>query len=668
MAAQGDIVFAIGADIGPLVAGSRGATSALAGMEKSGRELERQLQRIGQAGVDFQRKINAATGVTKQFAQSARASADAFQAFDRARSQVDSLRASIDPLFAASKRYEGAVEQLDAALEMGAITAREHAQMLDLVGNAYLGANNQAAALAGRVDAAGAGAGAAKTQFQNLGFQIQDFAVQVGSGTSASQALGQQLPQLLSGFGLLGVALGTAAAVTIPLLGMAFGSAGSSGAALKAALDELKATTDLLDGSFDILQLSTDELTAKYGSAAQRVMEFALAQAELNAAQAGSRLEDEIKILDRLITRYLSSTTEGLRFEKVLGRISETFGVTRDQAVDLEAALQAFWLADGFQDQQRELQRIVELLKQYGISLSQLPPEMQSAISEMITLSNETDRARVIMERLAAASQNVSVGVPLFEQGLSGTGLLPPVSTVTPANTGGGGGGGAQDKTKTELERLQEDLMTAEELQLASYQKQQETLQAALDRKLVTLQEYNDLMQSAQKAHQEEMASIDAYRYGDGLQKTGQFLGDMANAFQSGNDKMQRAGRIFGAAEALVNSWRAYTQTLADPSLPFFAKFAAGASVLAAGMSAVAAIKSGSKGGGAAAAPSRSSVSSGGGGGSTGGAAAAPDKVQTVNISMTGDVIGRPGLEELFKLLDKGVKQGYRIGGYNFVG
>jgi hypothetical protein len=52
---------------------------------------------------------------------------------------------------------------------------------------------------------------------QNFGFQVQDFAVQVGAGTSASQALAQQLPQLLSGFGLLGIALGTASAIAIPL-------------------------------------------------------------------------------------------------------------------------------------------------------------------------------------------------------------------------------------------------------------------------------------------------------------------------------------------------------------------------------------------------------------------------------------------------------------------
>ena len=55
-------------------------------------------------------------------------------------------------------------------------------------------------------------------QARNVGYQVQDFAVQVGSGTSVMQALGQQLPQLLSSFGMLGIVLGTLAAVAIPVI------------------------------------------------------------------------------------------------------------------------------------------------------------------------------------------------------------------------------------------------------------------------------------------------------------------------------------------------------------------------------------------------------------------------------------------------------------------
>ena len=53
---------------------------------------------------------------------------------------------------------------------------------------------------------------------QNMSFQVGDFATQVGAGTSASVALGQQLPQLLGGFGILGAAMGAVVAIGVPLV------------------------------------------------------------------------------------------------------------------------------------------------------------------------------------------------------------------------------------------------------------------------------------------------------------------------------------------------------------------------------------------------------------------------------------------------------------------
>jgi len=63
---------------------------------------------------------------------------------------------------------------------------------------------------------------------QNASFQLGDFATQVGAGTSASIALGQQLPQLLGGFGILGAVLGAVVAVAVPLTRAFQGLAGDS--------------------------------------------------------------------------------------------------------------------------------------------------------------------------------------------------------------------------------------------------------------------------------------------------------------------------------------------------------------------------------------------------------------------------------------------------------
>jgi len=53
---------------------------------------------------------------------------------------------------------------------------------------------------------------------RNVAYQVQDLAVQLSMGTNAFVALGQQLPQLLGGFGTAGAVIGAVAAVAIPLL------------------------------------------------------------------------------------------------------------------------------------------------------------------------------------------------------------------------------------------------------------------------------------------------------------------------------------------------------------------------------------------------------------------------------------------------------------------
>ena len=53
---------------------------------------------------------------------------------------------------------------------------------------------------------------------RNASYQLSDFVVQVQGGTSALRALGQQLPQLLAGFGLFGVVAGLASTVVIAII------------------------------------------------------------------------------------------------------------------------------------------------------------------------------------------------------------------------------------------------------------------------------------------------------------------------------------------------------------------------------------------------------------------------------------------------------------------
>lgn len=78
---------------------------------------------------------------------------------------------------------------------------------------------------------------------QNAAFQVGDFAVQVGGGTSAVRAMSMQLPQLLGGFGVLGAVAGAAVAIIGPLAQSLFDTEDASKAASKAIDDFASSVT-----------------------------------------------------------------------------------------------------------------------------------------------------------------------------------------------------------------------------------------------------------------------------------------------------------------------------------------------------------------------------------------------------------------------------------------
>ena len=191
---------------------------------------------------------------------------------------------------------------------------------------------------------------------------------------------------------------------------------------------------------------------------------------------------------------------------------------------------------------------------------------------------------------------------------------------------GGGGGGGGQNLVEAQLEQLRQQLMTEEQMELESFAKRQEMLRQALEQRLLTQEEYAALMEESQQAHADKMAEIDVWRYGTVLDKAESFFGDMAAAFQGGNEKMLKISKMFGAAQALISAWQGAAEAL---KLPFPQNLAAFAKVLATGLSAVNAIKGAKPGG-----------TTGGGASGGGGGAAAQTPATTMNFTITNDPFG----------------------------
>jgi len=495
----------------------------------------------------------------------------------------------------------------------------------------------------------------------NAANQFSDLAVQIQGGVSPARALSQQLPQMTAFMGPLASIIGVTAGVLIGL-GGAFLSARDDATRLETALDDLDDILGRVDRATGILEMSTFELAEKYGLLASRVRELAVLELQLSQARATQEFEEQADAVSGLVQDYAKLSSQAGMTGVAIEAVAREFGVSRDAAKQLLDAFVQLSNAPTAEEQARMYSDIGMILTQNNVMLAQIPDELREAIIKGTALEQKMLDVAAALANAAAAGADLATNLPgtAFSGDLSdlydseGNVLLPGAATSGTGTTGATGGAATVDPLAAELAALQESLMTQEEAQIASYQRQQETLEQALAQKLLTQQEYNALMQDAQAQHADAMAQIDAYRYGSTLDKTSAFLGDMASALAKGNDQMLQASKAFAAAEALVNAWRAYSQALADPTIPTLGKVAAAASMLAAGIGAVNAITSvGSSGTGATTAGASTAATT---------TAAAPSTSSAVAIQLTGgDMFSRDQVVDLINAINEAVEDGATV-------
>jgi len=206
--------------------------------------------------------------------------------------------------------------------------------------------------------ARGGGAG-----LQNLGFQVQDFAVQVAGGTDASRALAQQLPQLLSGFGLLGVGLGTAAAVFLPLISHFMGATDKA-KALKTSLDELGKAGDTYRALLQSALQPMADIRREFGDQAEEVKKLRAAMLGIEEIQylrslkaAKAQMTDTFADFDSMMARIdelkagifdpTAQIGAQIELETMMGKVQREFGVTYDDAIRIRDAINSWREADG---------------------------------------------------------------------------------------------------------------------------------------------------------------------------------------------------------------------------------------------------------------------------------------------------------------------------------
>lgn len=393
--------------------------------------------------------------------------------------ELDRLSKAYDPVYRAARQYEDEVKRLDRALQIGAITQTQHTAKVTAAATAMQAmtqTTGQAAAVVGTqlrsaaagadtmrqsADNAGGGMRNLRFQVQNASYQVGDFAVQVGSGQSAMMALGQQLPQFLGGFGLVGALLGTVAAIAIPVGAALFRMGrGSEDAAERSKKfdDALSGVRSSMSDMADAIDLrvvgSTEDMIERFGradDAVRQLMERLRDAAKADAFQGiGVSIEEAVNMLDsaesragevfarfdqlradqaaaqqlyarsrfepdvpQWIQEAMGGQVEALRVEaERLNAEVANFGVTPDQIATFHDAWRALdqMLDDqNFSGAADQLVHIQEILRATGNSeLVELADRLDQVTEELREGAKTAGEVAVRVEDISLAAQGIS--------------------------------------------------------------------------------------------------------------------------------------------------------------------------------------------------------------------------------------------------------------------
>lgn len=360
-------------------------------------------------------QIDAATKKAKAGLDGVAASARTTEAaLKKAGGGGDELKRKFDPAYSAALKLGNELDDLDRALKVGAIDAKVYAAEIGRMG----GATNTAGGFMGRFG----------NRIQQTGYQVGDFAVQVGAGTSAAQALGQQLPQLLGAFGPLGAVLGVVAAIGVPL-GAAFWNMGEKAVDAAKAIDDLTASTEAMQS---ITNVAIEDQYAKYGRLTESIKGALVAQQQLalSAAQSAAgtavaslgegyadqavrvrELATELKALPAFdktsMTRELYDLNTSM-IKNEIAAIGDEIGLTSLQMVDLSFAYEQFANADGARQQADAISEIRDAMAGTALETSEYSGQLTTAQLELYASAKASDDLSASMGTSAATTVNLA--------------------------------------------------------------------------------------------------------------------------------------------------------------------------------------------------------------------------------------------------------------------
>lgn len=162
-------------------------------------------------------------------------------------------------------------------------------------------------------------------KLQQASYQISDFAVQVGGGTSAMRAFAQQAPQLFQGLGPMGAAIGVASALFGALAKQLFDARDAAAdtkeelSAVTSALTDINAMAGGLDVDGAIDAFNKLDFVGK--ELALTILETRIQLSQLAAEKSAQEIADQVGSLNKVFGTF----GEGLKSVYAQQNIQETF-------------------------------------------------------------------------------------------------------------------------------------------------------------------------------------------------------------------------------------------------------------------------------------------------------------------------------------------------------
>lgn len=339
---------------------------------------------------------------------------------------------------------------IDGLANAAGKAAKPIAGVGDAAGRAGAGVGALGAAAGG---ATSAGMSRFANEARNVSYQIQDMAVQISMGTSVMTTMGQQLPQLLGGFGLWGAAIGAVVAVGAGLAPMLL-SASNGGEKLSDVMRDLAGAQAAYADAAEASRTSLIGLADEFGRGAIQAREMygilrdiALLEFQQKMAATATAVQTAFEGMDKwldLSRTSLEAFNAGLRdeaaamYRQTIEGLKGEFGLTVVQAQAVASALEQINNAATPLEQSQGFRELATTLLAAADNGAKIPPELIEAARASAQAGLEGLR---LADAIEQASNNTGVAIDNTNSwAVAMSGVAAQINAIASALSSIGGG------------------------------------------------------------------------------------------------------------------------------------------------------------------------------------------------------------------------------------